>query len=244
MNKTANYNLTLLVPVYNEVENFQRIEKELGEYLDKTTTIKVCVLFVDDGSTDGSRDQITRLCASRNDFFYVLLDGNYGLSTALKAGIDSTFSEFTGYIDADLQTCPADIDLLIPFMDSYTMVTGIRVIRNDRFVKRLSSKIANSFRRFMTKDGIEDTGCPLKIIRTTNAKKIPFFNGMHRFLAALILLQEGGSVKQIPVRHLPRTAGKSKFHVWNRLKGPFIDCFAYRWMKKRYIQVHIETGNL
>jgi dolichol-phosphate mannosyltransferase len=244
MNKTANYNLTLIVPVYNEFENFQRIRKELSAYLDRSSEIKTCVLFVDDGSTDGSRQEITKLCSSRNDFFYVLLDGNQGLSTALKAGIDNIFSQYTGYMDADLQTCPDDMDLLLPFLDTYTMVTGIRVIRSDRFVKKLSSKIANSFRRFMTKDGIEDTGCPLKVIRTANAKKIPFFKGMHRFLPALILLQEGGSVKQVPVRHLPRTAGKSKFHVWNRLKGPFIDCFAYRWMKKRYIQVRIDTDNL
>ena len=75
------------------------------------------------------------------------------------------------------------------------------------------------------------------------AKRIPLFNGMHRFLPALMLLQEG-RIKQIPVRHFPRTAGQSKYHLWNRLVSPFMDCFAYRWMKKRYINYRIADNNL
>ena len=66
---------------------------------------------------------------------------------------------------------------------------------------------------------------------------------MHRFLPALILLQEG-RVKQIPVRHFPRTAGVSKYNIWNRLVSPFVDCFAYRWMRKRYIHYRVESDNL
>ena len=69
------------------------------------------------------------------------------------------------------------------------------------------------------------------------------FTGMHRFLPALGLLY-GARVKQVPVRHFPRTAGVSKYHLWNRLKGPFLDCFAYRWMRKRLIDNHIADNNL
>ena len=123
------------------------------------------------------------------------------------------------------------------------MVMGIRTGRKDSFVKNLSSRIANGFRRFMTHDGVEDTGCPLKILHTKYAKRIPFFTGMHRFLPTLIQLQYG-KVKQIPVRHFPRIAGTSKYHLWNRLIGPFKDCFAYRWMKKRYINYDISDTNL
>jgi hypothetical protein len=123
------------------------------------------------------------------------------------------------------------------------MVMGIRASREDSFVKKASSKIANGFRRFMTKDGIEDTGCPLKIMRTDYAKRLPLFNGMHRFLPALILLQNG-RVKQIPVRHFPRVAGVSKYNLRNRLVAPFFDCFAYRWMKKRYINYQVADNNL
>jgi hypothetical protein len=95
----------------------------------------------------------------------------------------------------------------------------------------------------MTNDGVADTGCPLKVMHTDAAKKMPLFNGMHRFMPALILLQNG-KVKQIPVRHYPRMAGKSKYHLWNRLTGPFIDCFAYRWMKGRYINYAVDDSNL
>ena len=95
----------------------------------------------------------------------------------------------------------------------------------------------------MTHDGVEDTGCPLKLIRTDYAKRMPLFTGMHRFMPALIQLQDG-KVKQIPVRHFERVAGQSKFHLWNRLVGPFMDCFAYRWMKKRYINYTIGEENI
>jgi len=134
-------------------------------------------------------------------------------------------------MDADLQTDPEDFNLLLQDIENYAMVTGIRTNRKDSFFKNLQSKIANSFRRMITHDGVSDTGCPLKVMHTDAAKRIPFFNGMHRFLPALILLQNG-KVKQTPVRHYPRLAGTSKYHLWNRLSGPFIDCFAYRWMKK------------
>ncbi len=123
------------------------------------------------------------------------------------------------------------------------MVMGIRTGRKDSLGKKLSSKIANSFRRMMTNDGIEDTGCPLKIIHTEYAKRIPMFTGMHRFLPALLQLQHG-RVKQVPVRHFERTAGQSKFHLWNRLVSPFMDCFAFRWMKKRYINYTIEKEGI
>lgn len=95
----------------------------------------------------------------------------------------------------------------------------------------------------MTGDTAQDTGCPLKVLHTACARRIPFFNGMHRFLPALVLLQQG-RVAQVPVRHFPRVAGQSKYHLRNRLVGPFVDCFAYRWMKKRYINYHVSDSNL
>src|SRR5699024_9255497 len=100
--------------------------------------------------------------------------------------------------------------------------------------------IANGIRRSFTHDGMDDTGCPLKIIKTDYAKRIPMFKGLHRFLPAMVLLQ-GGKVKQIPVRHYPRMAGKSKYHLLNRLIGPLTDCFAYLWMKKNYISYSIKS---
>lgn len=242
MNSTKKFDLTIIVPVYNEEENIIKLEKELSEYV-YSSSVKSCILFVDDGSRDQSKRLIQEVCQRNNHFFYISFTLNYGLSAAIKAGIDISQSSFIGYIDADLQTSPNDFELLLPYRNEYEMVIGIRVGRKDNFGKKLSSKIANSFRRMMTKDGIEDTGCPLKIINTEYAKRIPMFTGMHRFLPALLQLQHG-RVKQIPVRHFERTAGQSKFHLWNRLISPFMDCFAFRWMKKRYISYTIEKENI
>ena len=221
MNRTANYQFTIIVPVYNEEGNILRLEKELGDFL-KSAEVSSCVLFVNDGSKDDSERLIREVCSRNEKFFFMNLARNGGLSAAMKAGIDHSFSPWVGYIDADLQTTPADFNRLLEYVDEYEMVMGIRTGRKDSLVKNMSSKIANGFRRMMTHDGVEDTGCPLKILRTDYAKRIPFFTGMHRFLPALIQLQNG-KVKQVPVKHFPRIAGKSKYNLTNRLVGPFKD---------------------
>jgi glycosyltransferase involved in cell wall biosynthesis len=241
-NRTRDYRFTVVIPVYNEEENIFVLEKKIRLFLQKSI-FPACIDLVNDGSTDKSFNMMKEVCERNDNFFYLSLERNGGLSAALKAGIDYTFSDYLGYMDADLQTDPDDFNLLLPHLNTYDMVIGIRVNRKDSFFKNLQSKIANGFRRMMTHDGVSDTGCPLKVMRTDAAKKMPLFNGMHRFLPALILLQNG-RVKQIPVRHYPRVAGKSKYHLWNRLTGPFIDCFAYRWMKKRYINYSVSDSIL
>lgn len=242
MNRTAYYDLTIIVPVYNEEDNMYALEEKLSVYLPHSL-LPACILFVNDGSTDSSKERITEICNRQNHFYHLTLTPNSGLSAALKAGIDATFSTYVGYIDADLQTTPQDFNLLIPHVKDYEMVLGIRVVREDSLVKRTSSLIANSFRRMMTKDGVADTGCPLKIMNTEYAKRLPLFKGMHRFLPALIQLQQG-KVKQVPVRHFPRMAGQSKYNLGNRLIAPLIDCFAFRWMKSRYSQPRVTETNL
>lgn len=242
MNKTGKYELTIIIPVYNEADNIARLADSLRKFL-PTARYAACVLFVDDGSTDGSLGRITEACMANNDFYYIAFDRNTGLSAAIKAGIDTADSEYVGYMDADMQTVPEDFNLLLEYAADYELVTGIRAERHDSVFKRVQSRIANGFRRMMTHDGVKDTGCPLKVMRTANARRIPFFKGMHRFIPALMLLQ-GCRIKQIPVRHRQRVAGKSKFSLRNRLAGPFIDCFAYRWMKSRYINYRITDGNI
>lgn len=242
MNKTVEYELTIIVPVYNEEDNMDRLEKTLGAYLPKARK-KACVLFVNDGSKDGSLARLKEICGRNADMFYISFAKNCGLTAAIKAGFDAAESPLVGYIDADLQTDPEDFNILLEYADDYELSMGIRAKRNDSWAKRFQSKFANGFRRMMTGDEAIDTGCPLKILHTDVAKRIPMFKGMHRFLPALVGLQEG-RIKQIPVRHFPRTAGVSKFSMWNRLIGPMMDCFAFRWMRPRWYNYKVADATL
>ena len=189
MNKTANYQFTIVVPVYNEEDNIYMLEERLSTYL-PTALYSSCVLFVNDGSKDKSLERIKEICGRNKDSFYIDLAKNSGLSAAMKAGIDTAQSPFVGYMDADLQTTPEDFNLLLADIDTYELVMGIRANRKDSGFKKMQSKIANGFRRMMTGDNVQDTGCPLKVLQTPCAQKIPFFTGMHRFMPALVRSEE------------------------------------------------------
>ncbi len=228
--------MTIIVPVYNENESLDRLSNVLKEYLGHSS-IKSEVLFVDDGSSDGSIEKIIDICKDPL-FSYIKFKENRGLSTAIKAGIDHCKTPLIGYIDADLQTTPFDFDILLEHIDSYDAVIGYRAKRKDTLSKKIQSKFANKIRRSLIDDGIIDTGCPLKVIKTNVAQRLPFFDGMHRFIPALILLEQG-KIKQLEVSHFEREAGESKFNIFNRSIRPLQDLFAYRWMKNRYIQYEI-----
>ena len=232
------YQFTIVIPVYNEEDNLLRVEKELLAYT-KTASKKTKILFVNDGSLDNSQNLIETICERNSQFNFISFRDNRGLSAAIKAGFDCVDTELVGYIDSDLQTSPNDFNLLLEHIGEYDLVTGVRSNRKDSFVKNISSTIANGIRRAFTHDGMDDTGCPLKVIKTKYAKRIPMFKGLHRFLPAMILLQHG-KIKQVPVQHFPRMAGQAKFGLWNRLLGPLMDCFAYLWMKKKYINYEID----
>ncbi len=232
---------TIIVPLYNEEENLIRLEEVLTSYLEKAR-LRTSVLFVNDGSIDNSLSVLEDICRRNKNFRFISFDRNYGLSAAIKAGIDYAVTPLIGYMDADLQTSPTDFELLLPFTKDFELVTGMRVKRQDSFSKKVSSQIANHTRRFFTNDGMEDTCCPLKVMRTDYAKKIPMFRGLHRFLPAMLLLQ-GGRVKQVAITHYPRIAGEAKFNFFNRLVDPFLDCFAYLWMKRNYINYKVSRAN-
>ncbi|GGW74094.1 glycosyl transferase family 2 [Winogradskyella epiphytica] len=235
------YKFTIIVPVYNEEDNLERVETELSNYL-KIAKVTSSVLFVNDGSSDNSQALIEAICERNEAFNYISFKQNRGLSAAIKAGFDYVDSELVGYIDSDLQTTPEDFNILLDHIDTHELVTGVRSNRKDSFVKNMSSKIANGIRRTFTHDGMDDTGCPLKVIKTDYAKRIPMFKGLHRFLPAMILLQKGRII-QVPVQHFPRMAGTANFGLWNRLFGPLMDCFAYLWMKKKYINYEVEKSS-
>jgi len=234
--------LSVIIPVFNEEENLPRVKEAFEQYF-PIAKIPSKVIFVNDGSRDRSLDVIREINKGNPLFSYISFEKNCGLSAAIKAGFDNADTKWVGYIDADLQTTPQDFNILADYCNEYDLVTGVRTDRQDSFVKNLSSKIANGIRRSFTHDGMDDTGCPLKIIKAERAKAIPMFNGLHRFLPAMILLQKG-KIIQVPVRAFPRVAGKSHFHLWNRLLGPLSDCFAYLWMKRKYINYQVAEKNL
>ncbi len=229
--------ISVVVPIFNEEDAIFSLHDAFTPYFENSK-YEVIVLLVNDGSTDSSLERIKELCAKDDHFRFISFDQNYGLSAAIKAGFDHSKTDWVGYIDADLQTDPSDFLKFEPFLDSFDLVMGSRTERKDNLVKRLSSRFANWFRDSLLHDGVQDSGCPLKIIRREMAAKLPFFKGSHRFIPALVLMKVG-TIKEIPVSHFSRTTGVSKFNVWNRLIGPFVDTIAVRWMMKREIQYQI-----
>ncbi len=242
MNKTANYQITFAIPVFNEEGNLKALEQAFCDYLPECP-MKACVLFINDCATDSSLDMIKDICNRREDFFYIAHTRRIGCSGAMKTAISAIESEYMGYTDADLQTVPQEFNLMLPYAKDYTLVAGVRSTREDGFRKKLQSRIGNGFRRMMTGDGATDSVCPMKVIKMSAARRLPMFNGMHRFLPALVLLQEGGCYKEVSVTHRSRTAGKSKFNMWNRLRG-FTDCFIYRWMRRNWVDFNPGENNL
>jgi len=233
--------MTIVIPVYNEAENLPRLQRVLHDYLAESP-VETKILLVDDGSTDGGLEEIRVMCEDPR-FDYLAFAQNRGLSTAIKAGFSCADTPLVGYMDADLQTTPFDFDKLLPFIDEYEAVVGYREKRRDTLAKRIQSRLANAVRRRLIGDGIIDTGCPLKLFRTETVRNIPFFDGMHRFLPALVMM-EGGRVKQVPVRHFERVAGYSKFNLFNRSLRPLQDMLAFRWMRARRIEYRIKASSL
>lgn len=236
------FECTIIVPVFNEEDNLLRLAQALRAFITQAN-IPSTVLFVNDGSQDNSQPMIEDICNKDPLFNYILFSKNEGLSAALKAGFDHTTTSLVGYIDADLQTSPEDFNRLFEHIEHGDMVTGVRQNRQDDLIKKVTSITANTGRRFFTKDGMDDTGCPLKVIKTAYAKRIPMFKGLHRFLPALIQLQNG-RVIQVPVQHFPRVAGASKFGLRSRLFSTIMDCFAYLWIKHRTIDYDITSTSL
>lgn len=234
-----NYKFTIIVPVYNEKDCLPELFQQLQDYIARASVASK-VLLVDDGSLDGSSAIITQYCRENEHFECLIFERNFGKGAALKAAFDHTNTEFLGYLDADLQTYPEDFERLLPFLGEYDLVTGWRKERKDSVIKKISSKVGNGIRIMFTNDQMHDTGCPLKIMKTSYAKQIPMFKGLQRFLPAMILLQDG-IIKEVEIPHYPRLAGVSKYNFKNRFMGPLLDCFAYVWMKKSYINYKVRS---
>ena len=138
MNATAQYGLTILVPVFNEEDNIDRLTGALSSYL-PSCPCRACALFIDDGSGDGSLVAIKEACSRNADFFYISFDRNRGLSAAIKAGFDHAESALVGYIDADLQTTPEDFNLLLAQIGTTVAGSGSVTVPLNVYMSSLKS---------------------------------------------------------------------------------------------------------
>jgi glycosyltransferase involved in cell wall biosynthesis len=223
--------LSVVVPVYNEQDNLEPLLEELFPVL-KDIGWGFEVICVDDASTDNSFSVLQELNKKFAALRIVQHTFNCGESAAEATGFSHACGDWIITMDADQQNDPADIPALLAASKDADAVCGIRRQREDDWVKRISSRIANGFRNWVTKDTISDAGCTFRALRKEALREIPVFNGMHRFLPTLMRLQ-GFTVVEIGVNHRPRTLGQSKYGVGNRMFRGLVDCFAILWWRKR-----------
>jgi len=229
---------SVIIPIKDERENLAPLLASLLKVMDSHESSRSRpyeILFVDDGSSDGSSQELDRLAAQHPQVHVFHFDRNYGKTCALDAGFRRSSGGIIIQIDGDLQQDSEDILKLLPLTASYDLVCGWRQQRQDGLVKKLSSLIANRVRNRFTHDGVHDTGCPLKVFRRPVLERIRLYEGMHRFFPALALMH-GFTVTEVPVRHYPRIHGQSKYGMGNRLFKSLYDLIAVRWMQDRVLR--------
>ena len=236
--------ISLVAPVYNEQECIEDFVREADRELKKLGR-EYEIVCADDCSTDGTKDILTGLKSAFPALRVIRLMPNQGQSGAFDAGIRAARGQIIVLIDADMQNDPADIGILVSALEGPQQpacVAGRRANRQDNFVRKVSSKLANRVRIFITGDPVRDTGCSLKAFRTEYAKRMKMFRGMHRFLTTLVRMQ-GGQVVEVDVNHRPRTRGKPKYgHGLGRTFTALRDAMAVRWMQSRCL--HYDTEEL
>jgi glycosyltransferase involved in cell wall biosynthesis len=225
--------VSVVLPCFNEEECLEGLTAEIVQVLEKVGH-PFEVLYVDDRSTDRSTEILDRLHAVDPRVRSVRHTVNSGESAAQATGFRHARGGVIVTMDADGQNDPSSIPELLGALPGYDCVAGVRRRREDDWVKRISSKIANGFRNAITGDRVSDSGCTFRVLRREALAEVPVFNGMHRFLPTLLRFQ-GYRVTEIVVRHRPRTSGVSKYGVGNRMFRGIRDCFAMRWYRRRVV---------
>jgi dolichol-phosphate mannosyltransferase len=231
--------LSVVAPVFNEREGIARFVEETCQALDSLQR-EYELLCVDDGSDDGTGPALRLLATRFSRLRPLALAGHQGQSAALAVGIVAARGSLIALIDADLQNDPADIGPMLLRLDDAASpcdcVVGVRRVRRDAWIRRVSSRIANWSARWIVAEAISDAGCGLKLFRADVLKRIPLFRGAHRFLATLVRM-EGGRVAEIDVCHRARTWGVSKYGAGlGRIGTALIDAFGVRWLKARRLR--------
>ena len=230
--------ISVVVPVYNEEKNLPLLIPQLVEVLQPLGK-SYEMIFVDDGSTDKSRKIVKEMASQYPEIRMIGFKRNCGETAAGAAGLKEARGEIVITIDADLQNDPKDIPTMLDYLKEYDMVTGWRQKRDDPWIKRITSKIANKIRNGLSGEVIQDSGCTFRAYKRECLKNLKLYKGMHRFMPTLVKL-EGYRVVEIPIAHHPRKFGVSKYTTWNRMWRAFVDLLAVRWMKSRHISYEIE----
>ena len=230
--------LSVVIPVHNEEANVAPLVEELRHALGGFPG-GVEFVFVDDGSTDATLAHLTEAARADARIRVAHFRRNLGQTSAMAAGFRFARGQAVATLDGDLQNDPADVPALVAMLKDWDAVCGVRTKRRDTWVKRISSRIANGFRNWVTGDDLVDTGCTLKAFRREWLHRLELYDGMHRFLPTLLRMH-GARITQVPVSHRPRQSGKTHYGTWGRLVKGLGDLWAVRWMQKN----HIDYGPL
>lgn len=228
---------SVVIPLKNEEENIIDLIEEL-EPIMLSLNKPWELICIDDGSTDRTVAILDDLLKQKSFLRLLVFKKNYGQSSAFDAGFKAAKGEYVITLDGDRQNDPADIPKLLQAIQNCDLACGARVNRKDPWSKKITSWVANLVRRNICDDGVSDTGCSLKVYRSSALRKIKMYNGMHRFLPALFKI-EGLRVTEVPVNHRERTRGKTKYNFFNRSFNTIADLAAVRWMKKRHLQYQV-----
>jgi glycosyltransferase involved in cell wall biosynthesis len=221
--------VSFVIPVYNEEDNLAELHRQITQAIDRLGRLTE-VVFVDDGSTDGSFEKLRNIQAADSRVRVIRLRRNFGQTAALSAGFDHARGDIIVTLDADLQNDPDDVPILLEQIDEgYDIVRGWRQKRKDKFVsRRLPSKIANWIISWITHVKLHDYGCTLKAFRSEIVKNIKLYGEMHRFIPAIASTM-GVTVAEVPVNHRPRTRGKSKYTI-TRTVRVILDLFTVKFL--------------
>ncbi len=238
--------LSVVVPVKNEQDNVEPLVREIAAALAGNTIFEI--LYVNDGSTDATQSRLDALKTEFPMLRTIRHRASCGQSRAVTTGVAAARYEWIATLDGDGQNDPADIPALLSRLAdpvqpaNLALLAGWHAKRNDTFIRRLSSRIANGVRARMLKDNTPDTGCGLKVFARETFLALPNFDHMHRFLPALVM-RNGGAVVSVPVNHRPRERGSSKYGVHNRLWVGIVDLFGVAWLQRRVRLPVIETDS-
>ncbi len=220
--------ISVVVPLFNEEGNIIELQTQIAAAL---AGLDYELVLVDDGSTDATVSRVQR----EEHVRLIEFAKNAGQSAAMHAGIHLSRGEIIVTLDGDLQNDPADIPAMMAKLEEGNdLVCGYRAKRKDTPFKRLQSRIANGVRSRFIGDHVRDTGCTLKVMRRECREALLLFNGMHRFIPALIR-NMGFRVTEMPVNHRPRVHGVSKYGFGNRAWRATCDMFGVRWLNSRRV---------